>query len=279
MSSGGGDKMEDEEDQVIEQPAIEDPATDEQEDDDTPVQISLGDEPEAVVEEDAPAPQWVKDLRKSHRELLRENRELKQRVTPAVQQQQVIQLGKKPQIGDDDIAYDADKFEQALLEWNEQKRQIELQKRQVQEQSNKMEQDWQNTLHGYQTAKSKLRVDDFDEAEAVIQDTLSPEQQGIILHAAATPAALIYALGKNPKEVKALAEIRDPVKFAYAVSKMEATKLRVTKKESIPAPERRVVGSSPISGGSDAALERLRKEAEKSGDFSKVVAYKKSRQK
>jgi len=241
-----------------------------------PVSIHLGDE-ESPKEETVAAPEWVKDLRRQRRELIKENQELKRRVASSVPAApSAPQVGKKPSISDTGIDYDAEKFEQKLLEWNEQKRQADQYEAQTRQAQQQEENAWQQELGAYETAKKRLRLDDFEEAEVTVAQILSPQQQGIIVHAAALPAELIYALGTNPGEAKKLAEIKDPVKFAFAIAKLEVTKLKVTKKESIPGPERRISGSAPISGATDTRLEQLRREAERTGDSSKVVAYKRT---
>ena len=67
------------------------------------------------------------------------------------------------------------------------------------------------------------------------------------------------------------------MKFAFAVAKLE-TQLKVTQRKAATAPERTVQGTGNKSGTVDSTLERLRAEAAKSGDFTKVLQYKKSKQ-
>lgn len=86
------------------------------------------------------------------------------------------------------------------------------------------------------------------------------------------PALVVYALGKNPKKAKELAEIKDPVKFAFAVAKLE-TQLKVNRKTPPPV-MKTVSGTGPVSGSVDSTLERLREEAARTGDMSKVFKYK-----
>ena len=86
---------------------------------------------------------------------------------------------------------------------------------------------WDAKLAGYNAAKADLKARDFEDAEAVIADTLSVTQQGIILDGAEKPALLVYALGKNPKKAAELAAITNPVAFAAAIGRLEAS-LKVT---------------------------------------------------
>ena len=115
-------------------------------------------------------------------------------------------------------------------------------------------------------------VDDFDGAEHVVQSTLSQLQQNMIVHAVDKPELVIYALGSNPAKAKELAAIKDPVRFAVAIGKLE-TQLKVQPRKQPPAPERHVRGTA---GGAtiDNTLERLEAEADRTGDRSKVIAYK-----
>lgn len=234
--------------------------------------ITIGDEsPSPEETEQAQAPAWVKELRKNHREMQRENRELKEKLKVQTQPVQVT-LGPKPKLEDYD--FDAEKHDEELSNWYERKIEVDAQNAKAKEQQLAEETAWQEKLSAYQTAKTTLKVSDYEDAELVAQEVLSKTQQGIILSGAENPALLVYALGKNPTKAKELAAIKDPVKYAFAIAKLE-TQLKVTKR-SAPAPERLAGtrGSAPISGAVDSTLERLRTEAAKTGDHSKVVRYK-----
>ena len=132
---------------------------------------------------------------------------------------------------------------------------------------------WQEKLSGYAKAKAELKVKDYDDAEALVQEQFNVTQQGILLQGLDNPALVVYALGKNPKRAKELASITDPVRFAAAAGKLEA-QLKVTNRPKPPAPPRVVTGSAPITGTVDSNLDRLRAEADKTGDYTKVIRYK-----
>ncbi len=236
------------------------------------VVISLGDEPAAEEDEQARAPEWVRELRKSNREKDRRIRELEQRVQAAAPAPAAIVVGERPKLADFD--FDEDAHAKALDAWIDRKAQADEQARKAREQQQAQVQAWQQRLQGYGQAKAALKVADFEEAEAVTESTLSVVQQGIILRAAKNSAALVYALGKNPKKAAELAAITDPVEFAYTIGQLEA-QLKVTPRTAPPAPERRITGSAPVSGSVDSQLERLRAEAEKTGDYTKVHQYRK----
>jgi hypothetical protein len=236
------------------------------------VVVTIKGESPPPEEEEKQAPEWVKNLRKSYRELQREKRELEEKlkmVLPAPENNPV-DPGKKPTLEACD--YDSDKFENELADWFERKRQADeaVAKQRTKQQAE--QESWQKKLEGYNQSKSGLKVSDFQDAEETVLESLSVTQQGIILQGAQNPAVMVYALGKNPKKAKELAEITDPVQFAFAVAKLE-TQLSVTRKQ-LPPPEKRIVSNSG-SGSSSVQLERLREEAARTGDYTKVMAFKK----
>jgi hypothetical protein len=252
------------------EPAAEEDAEGEQE-----LKITLGGqtltEPEPEAER---APEWVRDLRRSHRELQRKVREyeVREQQTTQTQSAAIPTLGAKPKLEDHD--YDTDRYEAALESWYKQKDAVEVAKRQQQQQVEEQQRTWQAKLDGYAKAKTDLKVRDYDDAESTVQETLNVVQQGVVLQGAENPALVVYALGKNPKKAKELAAITDPVKFAFAIAKLES-QLKVTSTRKPPAPERGIpVGNAPISGTTDSVLERLRVDAERTGDMTKVIAYR-----
>jgi len=235
--------------------------------------VSIGEEA-PPPEEQTHAPEWVRELRKTNRELQRQNRELQNKLQTTQTETKPVVLGPKPKLEDHD--YDAEKFETALAGWFERKRQAdEAQARQEAEAINQQKA-WQAKLDGYGKAKAELRVKDYEDAEAVAQEVFSVTQQGVILQGADNPALVVYALGKNAKKAKELSEIKDPVKFAFAVAKLEK-ELKVTNRKTAPAPERIVTGTGRSSGAVDSTLERLREEAARTGNMTKVIQYKAQR--
>lgn len=236
------------------------------------VVVSIGEEPPPPKEE--PAPTWVKELRKTNRELARRNKELEARLSVTAPAPAPVVVGKKPTL--EDAGYDAEKFEKELASWYERKRKADEVEARAKTEQERQQKEWQSRLETYNKAKAEFRVSDFDEAEAAFSDTFSQMQQVAILHAAENPHHVIYALGKNPKKAKELASINDPAKFAYAAGKLEA-QLKVQSKKPSAAPEKPVSGTGRVSGAVDSTLEKLRSEAEKTGNYSKVIAYKNSK--
>jgi desulfoferrodoxin (superoxide reductase-like protein) len=265
-------EIDDSEVEVEEEEIVVNEPVDEVETEDTEeVVVSIGEEA-PPPEEQTHAPEWVRELRKTNRELQRQNRELQNKLqTTAQTETKPVVLGVKPKLEDHD--YDADKFEAALADWFERKRQAdEASARQEAEVMNQQKA-WKAKLDGYGKAKAELRVKDFEDAEAVAQELFNITQQGVMLQGADNPALVVYALGKNPKKAKELSDIKDPVKFAFAVAKLEK-ELKVTNRRAAPAPERIVSGTGRSSGAVDSTLERLREEAARTGNMTKVIQYR-----
>jgi desulfoferrodoxin (superoxide reductase-like protein) len=249
----------------------DDQSTEDNEGDNDEVIVSIGEEA-PPPEEQTHAPEWVRELRKTNRELQRQNRELQGKLQSTAQTEtKPVVLGKKPSHEEHD--YDADKFEAALADWFERKRQADEAAAKQEAEVMNQQKAWQAKLDGYGKAKAELRVKDFEDAEAVAQELFNITQQGVVLQGADNPALVIYALGKNPKKAKELSDIKDPVKFAFAVAKLEK-ELKVTNRRAAPPPERIVSGTGRVSGAVDSTLERLREEAARTGNMTKVIQYK-----
>ena len=246
------------------------------EDEGNEVEVSIGEKPDPQAEEERQAPQWVRDLRRADREKTRRIKELEAKLAvPATETKPV--LGPKPKL--EDFDYDAEKFEKELTTWFETKRKADQEEQQRQSAAKAEKDAWDAKLGNYQKLKAEVPVKDFQEAEDEAQNTLSVVQQGIVVQGAENPALVIYAIGKNPAKAKELAAITDPVKFAFAIAKLEA-QVKVTPRKTQPAPERMPSGTNRGAGGAvDSQLERLREEAARTGDYSKVHAYKTQKRK
>ena len=252
----------------------EDSDDDNTENDDDEVVVSIGEE-SPPHEEETRAPESVRELRKQNREKERRIRELEARLqTTAQTENKPVVLGAKPKLEDHD--YDTEKFEAALADWYERKRAADQEAEKARQAEQAQRDAWQARLESYGKARAELKVKDFEDAESTAQELLDVTQQGIEVQGADNPALVIYALGKNPKKAKEIAGIKDPVKFAFAVAKLEK-ELKVTNRKAAPPPERTVQGTGRVSGAVDSTLERLRAEAERTGDMTKVLAYKRQK--
>jgi hypothetical protein len=226
---------------------------------------------------ESPAPGWVKDLRKNHKDAQKENRELKKRLEEIEQSSIAKSQGEKPKAKPslEDFDYDSDLYENALGEWIVSEKERESQEVQIRQEQERQSQEWQNKLNDYENSKKSLKVKDYDDAWVSVENMFNQTQQGIIVQGSDNPALSFYAIGKNTKLAEELSNIKDPVKFAFAVSKMES-KLKYGKKKARTSPEGSVKSSGTASKGADQTLDRLEKEADKTGDRSKIYRYKQS---
>lgn len=252
----------------------------EAEDTDAPVVVTLGDEP--ADDDDAEpldlpddAPKWAKRTREVAMERWRENRDLKRKVAelearaaPVVEEPE---LGKEPDL--EDFDYDTDAFKTAWREWDAKAKEVESRKDAKRKEAEQAQEAWQAKLNGYEEGKKRLRVTDFEEAEDLVQGLFDQTQQGIIVHGAKDAAVLAYAIGKNPEKAKELAAIKDPIAFAFAVSKLEE-QVKVSTRKPTAKPEGVLTSTARNTSAMDNHLEKLRADAERTGDYSKVMAYR-----
>ena len=255
-----------------ETPEAEAPEDDAPEEEEGEVVVTFGDEAPPPEPEPTPDSNPLKLQRERIKELERQKRELEDKLRAKDAPILETPLGPKPKLEDYD--YDADKFEIAYDDWVGRKRQADEKAAQVQAEARAKEEAWQAKLTDYGQAKAKLKVPDYEEAEERIQQLFNVTQQGVMIAGADNPALLVYALGKHPAKAKELAAIKDPVKFAFAVAKLE-TQMKTTSRPRAapPAPDTPIKSTAPSRSAVNATLERLDQEALRTGDRSKVVAY------
>ena len=277
----------DEEDINTEEEIVEDtdvseevePENDQDEDEDEDRIVTIGDsvseDDESEETEDKPeTPGWVKKVRKVNRKLEGENKRLKRQLEAKLAETvKPVELGEKPTLKAS--GYDEDTFEAALSAYNERKKKVEEQANRRTSEIESQNKAYRSRQEKYVNLKQEHNFKDFKTAEELVSDTFSQVQQGIIVQGADDSALLVYALGKNPKKLEELSKITDPVEFAFKIAKLES-QLKVTDRRA-PKPEKRVSSgkSGGISGSADKTLERLRDEAAKTNDYTKIAAYKK----
>jgi hypothetical protein len=249
------------EDQVIE-PDTEEETNDTESQEE--VVVSFGDEAAPASEERDS--EVLRNLRKQYREVVRERDALKQQTAP-----KVPDAGPEPTLEACD--WDEDKFKSSWREWNARREAEEATRSEAEKQQAAAREKFEAKVAIFAEQKQTLPVKDFDDAEAEVLGTLSQVQQRILIHGAENKAQLVYALGKHPEKLKALASIQDPIEFAFAAAKLE-DKAKMERRKVTTSPESEVRGSAPLSGLTDKTLERLEAEAAKTGNRTKVIAYK-----
>lgn len=234
--------------------------------------VTIGDAP---APEDDPAlnnPSF-KELRAAYRKKTEEAREYKRKLEAVAGVNQPDELGPMPTLEECD--YDTEKFAGKMKDWTAKQVKAEAVKKSQLEANARAAAAWQAKLNGYTVEKEKFkaRAPDFDEAEESVRESLNVMQQGVIIKSAKDVPLLFYALHKNPAKLKELAAITDPVEFTWNMAQLEA-QLKVSNRGERPQAEERVGGVVATGRGGDQALEKLRAEAAKTGDYTKVYAHK-----
>lgn len=208
------------------------------------------------------APEWVKKVREENREL---KRQLKQRESQQFEQQV---LREKPTLDDHD--YDSDAFEQDYAQWLTEKQQVDAQ---VHAERQKYEQYHERYKADVDAIKAK--APDYDEVELSVVDVLSEQKQGLLQMLVDNPAKVVYALGKNsPAQLERLSKL-DDIQFAKQIVLMEMQMSSKTKSRNQNKPKPKTHELEGAAGGADTRLAKLEAEADRTGDRSKVAAYKK----
>jgi hypothetical protein len=212
----------------------------------------------------------VKHLREVARDQARRISELEK----AKPQSERIVVGERPTL--EGCEYDEDKFIADTEAWVERKRLAEQGQSAADQEQREAQQEWQGHLTNYQSRRAELKFADVDDAEELARARLDQVQQAAIVVAADNPALVLYSLGKHPAKLAELSQIKNPLKLAAAVAKLEGT-LKVTARRKAPDPEEIASGTASVAQrGTDKTLERLEKEALRSGDRTKLIQYKAS---
>jgi hypothetical protein len=183
-----------------------------------------------------------------------------------------LELGPKPTFESCD--YDEEELSRQLDAYKDRERKI-IDARAVQNQhAEAAQRDWETDLRSYERQRDELKLPDFETAAEVIKSSLTLAQQAVIVKAASRPAAFVYALAKSDARLNELAKIADPIKFAAAIARMEGG-IKVVKKRKMPAPDKPLSGSGRMPGTTDKQLQKLEEAAERTGDRTDLIAYKK----
>jgi len=233
----------------------------EQEDDG---ELAIEIEGDDVAEEETPL---QKKLRAEIRDRDKRIKELERVNAP-----KPVDVGRKPDLWED-CEGDPDKFEADLLAWTERKRQAEQAERSQTEQQTTQQQAFEKQRVAYRAKAQTMGLKDIDGAEQNIIDTLGAPYLGAIISYADDPAKVVAALAAHPRLLSQIADEPDDLRKLKLMFQMES---KVTiKRKGAAAPEAGTIlkGTANVSGG-DKALEKLEKDAERTGDRSKLIAYK-----
>lgn len=188
---------------------------------------------------------------------------------------QAVEVGERPTIEGCD--YDEDKYNEALDAWYARKHQAETAKASTNGAEDQEREDWNRAHQAYAQKRAALPFQDKDEVEAIALASLKDVQQAVIVKVANDPATLLYALGKSPAKLAEISTITDPLKMAAAVARLEGG-LKVMPKRKTVDPDREQRGSARVSqAGPDKHEQRLEAEANRTGDRTALIQYRKQK--
>lgn len=232
--------------------------------------ITIGEE---TLPEEKETPKWVTETRRNNRELKKKVRALEAKLDEK-SGPEIGKPGEKPTYKS--CEFDEDRYDQDLSNWHEKKRKYDENLSKRESDKKRETESWNEKLGGYNEKKTALapKLKNFDEIESITRDALNEVQQGLIVEVAENAPLVVYALGANPELLDKFSKIKSHPRFVAEMVKLEAT-LKMEKRKPDTKPEGKVESQGGTSLSSDdSQLEKLRAEAEKTGDYSEVTAYK-----
>ena len=190
-------------------------------------------------------------------------------------QPQKMEVGEKPTLAGCD--YDESRYEEALDAWKERDARAKAQEQESVRTQQAQQEAWNKRLGDLAVQKTALGVKDYDQAAEEVRATFNEQQQAMIIRASKNPAKMIYALGKSPAKAADLAKITDPVDFIAEIARLEGKTTVTTQRKSAPPPEQTARGSAPLSRTVDKEEKRLEAEAQKTGNRTELIRYRKEK--
>lgn len=210
------------------------------------------------------------------RHLREQLREKERRLAEAERRQPTVELGPKPTLAG--CEFDEERYEAELDAWKGREAQAKAAETAEQEQARQAREEWARDEQSHRDKRARLSFADIDEAESVALGSLSQVQYAAIVMAADDSAKVLYALGKRPDKLAELSQIKNPLKLAAAVVRLEGG-LKVMPRRSVTVPEEVASGSAAMNLGKDKQEERLEKEADRTGDRTALIQYRKQKAK
>ena len=132
--------------------------------------------------------------------------------------------------------------------------------------------DYKERFGKYTEGKQALKAPDFESAEAIVRSKLTPQQQSVLIRNCDDPAKVVLALGRSVNALDTISQVKDIDRFAFQIAKMEGR--IVTAPKAPPPPESKIVGNSSSAPAISSNLQKLRTQAEKTGDYAAYFAAK-----
>lgn len=233
---------------------------------------------EIVLEGEAPeaAPKdstaWAR-MRKEKRDAEIRAAELERKIRALETSSSVPDPGPEPTLAS--CEFDEAKFVAARDSWKETVARKRAADAQAAQQAEAQQQHMRSLEEKYRASKTELskHVPDYAEAEAAVIAAMSPAHQDALLKATDDAAKVVAYIGKHPKLLEELAKETDRDRFIAKLSKLEVKLIMKKTGTQAPAPEKPVRGTGAVSPG-DSTENKLRAQAEKTGDYTALQAYK-----
>lgn len=266
MADKAEDVLELDDNQVVDEPEVDEAEaeeTDEQPSEAEPEETYYGFEGDEGA---APVPESDNSV---IRELRERNRELTARLkaSEARSQPEQIEVGEKPTLESCD--YDEERYEAELDAFKDRKAKAERLEKDREAEQEKQATQWREVQAAYDADKAGLNIPDFESAEAEVAAVL-PESHRALLLKSGKGAALVAALSQSPKTLEDLSKL-DPADAAMMIGELRS-KVQM-KTRARPNVDRPVRGNASAASA-DKELERLEKEAERTGDRTKLINWK-----
>ncbi|AZF88799.1 hypothetical protein [Salmonella phage Lumpael] len=220
------------------------------------------------------------DLVKHLRAQLREQKKQFKTSTQAAQERKEIpaDMPRKPEMGDEGIDWDPEKYAEALDKWTEDKAAYQQREQEMAAKREAFGKKFSEGQQRYQTERAKAikKYAGFEKAEAAIAELPEPLQAGLMINSK-NPAALVMVLGRNADLRKQVEDAynSDHIALGYLIRDIEA------RAGSKPKAKQNLNSTPEVKGQNGVAnvgqLEALRKRAEATGDYTEYFAAKNKR--
>ena len=182
----------------------------------------------------------------------------------------------KPNLSDPDIDYDEELYAEKYFAWKVQSLQEEYEHNQQVAKEEAIVKSYQEqedqARNRYKENSKNIDKTILTNAENYVNEKFNEEQLYILLHKCKNTPLVVAALKANQKESEKLLNITDRIDFAVSILEFEK-KLRVNQRPS-KAPEGDTRLSSNTRTGVTKSLEQLEKEADRTGDRTAVINFK-----
>lgn len=220
-----------------------------------------------IAEEPPEETPVIRTLRKQLREAQKELKAAKrEQAAPAANDP-----GPRPKL--EDFDYNEDRFAEGLTEWTAKKAMFRAEQDKAKATQDAIHADFQEAVSRFEESKAEFAAHDFDAVESSVREVLGVEKMTVLVDTSTDAAKVLYALGKNPAQMERLASIKNPFRFAAEIGRLEGKIRMKSSAPKPPAPEHRPANTS-AAASPDKTLDRLREEARKTGDFTKVLAFR-----